>query len=104
MAIPDYETCMLPLLSRLADGEVHTMKDLSRQVANHFGLTEEERQRVLPSGQQSYINNRVGWAKPYMKKAGLLENPGGGTGVLASAVRREGWLCRRLTVLTRVLG
>jgi restriction system protein len=78
VAIPDYETCMLPLLSRLADGEVHTMKDLSREVADHFGLTEEERQRVLPSGQQSYINNRVGWAKSYMKKAGLLENPARG--------------------------
>src|SRR5262245_54405421 len=78
MAIPDYEACMLPLLTRLADGEIHTMKELSRQVADHFGLTDEERQRVLPSGQQSYINNRVGWAKSYMKKAGLIENPSRG--------------------------
>jgi restriction system protein len=78
MAIPDYEACMLPLLTRLADGQIHTMKELSQQVADHFGLTDEERQRVLPSGQQSYISNRVGWAKSYMKKAGLIENPSRG--------------------------
>src|SRR5437016_2057657 len=33
---------------------------------------------MLPSGQQTYINNRVGWAKSYLKKAGLLENPSRG--------------------------
>jgi restriction system protein len=29
----------------------------------------------LPSGQQSIIDNRVGWARTYLKKAGLLESP-----------------------------
>jgi len=75
VAIPDYETCMLPLLRQLADGELHTMKDLTHKVADVFGLSDEDRQRMLPSGQQSYISNRVGWAKSYLKKAGLLENP-----------------------------
>jgi len=78
VAIPDYETCMIPLLKQLADGNLHTMKDLSQRIADHFGLTDEERQRLLPSGQQSYINNRVGWAKSYLKKAELLENPSRG--------------------------
>jgi restriction system protein len=78
VAIPDYETCMIPLLRLLADGEVHIMKELTRLVADHFNLTDEERQWMLPSGQQSYINNRVGWAKSYLKKAGLLENPSRG--------------------------
>lgn len=73
--IPDYESCMLPLLRLLADGELHTVKQLSQCVADHFNLTDEERQELLPSGQQSYIHNRVGWAKSYLKKAGLLENP-----------------------------
>lgn len=75
MPVPDYETCMLPLLRLLSDGELHVMKDLSRQVADHFSLTEDERATMLPSGQQTYINNRVGWAKSFLKKAGLLENP-----------------------------
>src|SRR5215211_3279000 len=69
---------MVPLLRLLADGEIHTMKELTRLVADHFNLTVEERQRMLPSGQQTYINNRVGWAKSYLKKAGLLENPSRG--------------------------
>jgi len=75
VAIPDYESCMVPLLRLLADGEIHAMKELTQGIADHFGLTEEERQRMLPSGQQAYISNRVGWAKSYLKKAGLLENP-----------------------------
>lgn len=78
MAIPDYESCMLPLLKLLADGEMHTTKETAEKVADHFNLTEEERERMLPSGQQSYIRNRVGWAKSYLKKAGLLENPSRG--------------------------
>jgi restriction system protein len=34
-----------------------------------------ERSVLLPSGQQPIFDNRVGWAKTYMKKAGLLEGP-----------------------------
>jgi len=69
---------MVPLLKFLADGEVHTMKELAHRMADHFNLTDDERQRLLPSGQQTYINNRVGWAKSYLKNAGLLENPSRG--------------------------
>jgi restriction system protein len=56
VAIPDYESCMVPLLSFLLDGQVHAMKELSQRMADHFGLTDDERQSMLPSGQQSYIN------------------------------------------------
>lgn len=75
MPIPSYEECMKPLLTILNDGELHLMKEVTRSVADHFGLTEEERQEMLPSGRQTYISNRVGWAKSYLKKAGLIENP-----------------------------
>lgn len=75
MAIPDYEACMLPLLQILADGQIRTMREATRLVSEKFQLTEEERQEMLPSGNQSYIGNRVGWAKTYMKKAGLVDNP-----------------------------
>jgi restriction system protein len=78
VAIPDYESCMMPLLKLLADGGTHTMKELTLLIADGFSLTDEERMRMLPSGQQAYINNRVGWAKSYLKKAGLLENPSRG--------------------------
>ncbi len=42
-------------------------------MGNEFDLTEEERAELLPSGRQPTVNNRVGWAKTYMVKAGLLE-------------------------------
>lgn len=88
MPIPDYQACMLPILRFLADGKVHTLKDLSSQAADHFTLTDEERQKLVPSGQQTSIANRVGWAKTYLKKAGLLDNPSRGRICITEAGRR----------------
>ena len=75
MAIPDFQTVMLPLVEALADGQERTMRELTDLLADRFGLTEPERQEVLPSGQQSIFSNRVAWAKSHLKYAGLLENP-----------------------------
>ena len=75
MAIPDYQTVMLPLLSLAADREEHRLRDAIEQLADHFDLTEDERKELLPSGSQATFDNRVGWARTYMKKAGLLESP-----------------------------
>jgi restriction system protein len=66
---------MLPLLSLAADGEEHRLRDAIEELANHFDLTEDERKELLPSGRQATFDNRVGWARTYMKKAGLLESP-----------------------------
>lgn len=79
MAIPNYQACMLPLLEILADGQQHRIPAVVSQLADHFGLSEAERAQRLPSGQQRVISNRVGWAKTYLKKAGLLTNPTRGT-------------------------
>ena len=73
--IPDYQACMLPLLKFAADEKVHTLSEAVTHIANQFKLTEEERQQMLPSGLQAVIFNRVGWARTYLKKAGLLEDP-----------------------------
>ncbi|RUR73528.1 restriction endonuclease [Nostoc sp. PCC 7120 = FACHB-418] len=43
-------------------------------MADHFQLTEDERKELLPSGRQPTFNNRVGWARTYLKKAGLVES------------------------------
>jgi restriction system protein len=75
MAIPDYQTCMLPFLRHLADGADHTLRDTEESLAQHFRLTPAERAERLPSGQQGVFRNRVGWARTYLKKAGLLESP-----------------------------
>jgi restriction system protein len=75
MPIPDYQTVMLPLLRFLSDGREHTLGECVEAVANEFKLTPEERIQFLPSGTSTVIGNRVGWARTYMKKAGLLESP-----------------------------
>ncbi len=73
MAIPDYETLMLPVLKVAGDGQEHRIGDVVDQLARDFALTEGERQQILPSGKQATFANRVGWAKTYLVQAGLLE-------------------------------
>jgi restriction system protein len=75
MAIPDYQSIMLPLLQFAADGKEHSVHEAVQSLAEKFKLTEEDREELLPSGQQCVFDNRVGWARTYMKKAGLLESP-----------------------------
>jgi len=73
MAIPDYQKCMLPVLKFFADGKEHTLSEVTDYLADEFKLTEEERKQMLPSGQQETFKNRVGWARTYLKQAGLLK-------------------------------
>jgi len=75
MAIPDFQSIMLPLLELAGDGEVHSIQQAVDDLADRFGLTEEERTELLPSGQQPLFYNRVGWARTHLKKAGLLRDP-----------------------------
>ncbi|MBZ0256185.1 winged helix-turn-helix domain-containing protein, partial [bacterium] len=53
MGIPDYQTCLLPVLKTCSDKNEHTIKNIHDQVANHFNLTNEELNEMLPSGNQS---------------------------------------------------
>ena len=80
MPIPDYQSLMLPLLRLLGDGKEHRLRDVVSALEQQFGLTKEERKALLPSGQQPIFHNRVGWARTYLKNAGLLEAP------------RRGWM------------
>jgi len=43
------------------------------RLADHFKLAEEERKRLLPSGQQEVFTNRVAWAKTHLRMAGFIE-------------------------------
>ena len=74
MAIPDYQSLMLPLLKHAARGETR-VPDVANKLADEFGLTTEERDQLLPSGRQKVLNNRIHWAKFYMAKAGLIDQP-----------------------------
>ena len=75
MSIPDYQSVMLPLLKRIADRKEHPLPSIIEALAGEFRLTDSEKRELLPSGGQFVFNNRVGWARTYMKKAGLLATP-----------------------------
>ena len=66
---------MLPLLEWLADGQVHKFSDTTAQLAKLQGLTEDQCREMLDSGSQTVVHSRIGWAKSYMKQAGLLMYP-----------------------------
>jgi restriction system protein len=74
MAIPDFETILLPVLKLLKDGREFWVRDIYQQLADQFKLTEEEKEILLPSGQQQLFHNRIGWATTFLKKAQLLES------------------------------
>jgi restriction system protein len=73
--IPDYQSLMLPLLKLVSDKQEHKYRDLIEKLAIEFQITDEERKELLASGNQAIFDNRVGWAKTYLKKAGLLDSP-----------------------------
>jgi restriction system protein len=78
MPVPDYETFMLPLLQLASDQKEHALSEAYDALASLFSLTESERIDKLPSGRQSRFENRVGWARTYLKKAGLIDSAGWG--------------------------
>ena len=83
MPIPDFQSIMLPLLKILADGKVYKYREILEALAREFQVTEAERKEMVPSGQQEIFDNRVGWAKTYLKKAGLIDSPQRATFVIS---------------------
>ena len=72
MPVPDFQTIMLPMLKIAGDGKEHTVHDFLEILAKEFNLSQEELNEFLPSGKQTRFFNRVGWAKTYLSKSGLL--------------------------------
>lgn len=73
--IPNYTDFMLPLLTYIADGETHKLGDVYDGLCAQLGITDEQRRVLLPSANQAVVENRIGWAKTYLRKAGLIEYP-----------------------------
>ncbi|MCC6326987.1 MAG: restriction endonuclease [Acidobacteria bacterium] len=74
MALPTYQSAMLPLLKFAGDRQEHSLRDATRAVSEAFKLTEDERNQLLSSGRKSVIDDRVGWARTYLGQAGLLDS------------------------------
>lgn len=85
--IPDYQSCMRPVLVLLGDGQTWRMRDLVAALEEEFGLTSEERSALLPSGKQRVMASRVGWAVTYLVNAGLIGRPSRGHARITSAGR-----------------
>lgn len=84
MAIPDYQTLMLPVIKASAEGLV-TVPVVADKIADDLNLTDAERNQLLPSGRQKLIHNRIHWAKFYLSKAGLIDTPSRGKFVISEA-------------------
>jgi len=78
MPLPDYQTIMLPFLKIAEDGKQHSKREVVDKLAIDFKLSESELKELLPSGKQELFDNRVGWARTYLKKAGLIDSPSRG--------------------------
>jgi len=50
MTIPDFQSIMLPLLKFIGDGQEHNNHEIADALALQLGLTDEEREEMLPSG------------------------------------------------------
>jgi restriction system protein len=73
MPIPDYQTLRRPVLEFAAARDETGIRDCIAALASKFGLTDDERRELLPSGKQAIFANRVHWARTYLIKAGVLE-------------------------------
>jgi len=78
MAIPDYQSLMLPLLELASDQEEHTIAETVGSLAKEFKLTDQEQEEPLPSASETVFTNRVRWARTYLKKAALIDATGRG--------------------------
>ena len=85
MAVPKYDELMKPLLIAVSDGETYKMKDVTALLAEQLNLSSDDLAEMLPSRRQTVFKNRVGWAKTYLKKAGLLDSPARATIVITNA-------------------
>lgn len=85
MAVPKYDELMKPLLIAVSDGETYKMKNVTALLAEQLNLSSDDLAEMLPSGRQTVFKNRVGWAKTYLKKAGLLDSPARATIVITNA-------------------
>ncbi len=72
MTLPTFEDIMLPLVDFLGDNHEKNYSEVIDYLINHFELQQEDIDKEKPSG-GNYLYNRIGWAKDYLTRAGILE-------------------------------
>ena len=79
MAVPKYNEFMIPILKLCSDKKEYSLKDVIEIMSNEFNLSEADKNEMLPSGTQTTLYNRIGWAKTYLIRANLIEKVNRGT-------------------------
>ena len=73
MAVPDFQSLMLPVLKAVGESGPVSAPDVRARVAEQLGLTASDLAELLPSGRQSTFANRIAWANMFMQRAGLIK-------------------------------
>jgi restriction system protein len=76
--VPTFQEILRPWLVLASDGKDHVLQDVIAELGQEFGLTEDERAEMLPSGFQAKFTNRVAWAATHLNKAGAITRVGRG--------------------------
>jgi restriction system protein len=79
---------MIPLLKVMGCSNEMTTKQMRDEVAQNLGLSVEALSERLPSGTQNAFDNRMGWARTYLFKAGLLDRPRRATYAISEAGKK----------------
>jgi restriction system protein len=100
MAVPKYFEMYQSFFRALADRKEHPYIDVKNQVIKDFGLSADDVSELLPSGRQSVFNNRIGWCRTYLKKAGLIESPSRAHFAITNAGKKLILICLRRNDVT----
>lgn len=88
MSVPKYFEMHKPTLKFLSDGKVHSAREIKEYLIDCFHLSGEDIMLLVPSGRTTYLSNRAGWARTYLKKAGLIESPSRGKFIITAEGRK----------------
>lgn len=73
--IPNYQKLMLPFLKAIADGREFKFRAIVEELGRFFDLTDKELLERYPNGGHPIFDNRVGWCRLHLKRAGLISAP-----------------------------
>ena len=89
MALPNHQELMLPLLKVLKkQSQPIQISQAGKLLAEQSNLTSEELTKMIPSGKRTVFYDRVGWAKTYLVKAGLIHQPDWGLCELSKEAKK----------------
>ena len=75
IAVPDFQSMMLPFLQILGDGKERFRKDMVKAVADALNLTDEQRNLRHAKSGVNMLSNNISWAEVNLLKAHLISRP-----------------------------